>query len=176
VIPGLLQALQDPDESVRWSAAAALGNLGSAAVITDLWQLHLRQPAPYLKDAISAIQNRCQFYNYEIFQPHLAAQEADHSTSQNSDPNAITIQTLEKSTIMTDKSPIFNQQHATIGVNYAAEGSTIEFTQHTTSTPVLLNKPLRFCSPTTSNLFSNFSKNIPPWLTQPPCRKLLKPR
>jgi hypothetical protein len=34
---------------------------------------------------------------------------------------------------MTDKAPIFNQQHATIGVNYAAEGSTIEFTQHTSS-------------------------------------------
>lgn len=34
---------------------------------------------------------------------------------------------------MTAKAPIFNQQHATIGVNYAAEGSTIELTQHTSS-------------------------------------------
>lgn len=34
---------------------------------------------------------------------------------------------------MTDKSPIFNQQQATIGVNYAADGSNIEFTQHTSS-------------------------------------------
>ncbi len=35
---------------------------------------------------------------------------------------------------MTDKAPIFNQQNATIGVNYAAEGSKQEFTQHTNST------------------------------------------
>jgi hypothetical protein len=34
---------------------------------------------------------------------------------------------------MTDKAPIFNQQHATIGVNYAAEGSNIEFAQHTSA-------------------------------------------
>ncbi len=62
-IAGLLQALQDPHEYVRRRAAFALRNLGSADSITDLWQLHLRQPAPYLKDAIAAIQNRCQFYN-----------------------------------------------------------------------------------------------------------------
>jgi hypothetical protein len=58
---------------------------------------------------------------------------ADRPQSQNSDPNAITIQTLESLTIMTDKAPIFNQQQATIGVNYAAEGSKVEFTQHTSS-------------------------------------------
>ncbi len=83
--------------------------------------------------AVAAIQNQCQFYNYEIFQTHLAAQQAERFTNQSSHPNAITIQTLERLTIMTDKSPVFNQQHATIGVNYAAEGSTIEFAQHTSS-------------------------------------------
>jgi hypothetical protein len=35
---------------------------------------------------------------------------------------------------MTDKAPIFNQQNATIGVNYAAEGSKQEFTQHINGT------------------------------------------
>jgi hypothetical protein len=60
-------------------------------------------------------------------------QKADRPQSQNNDPNAITIQTLESLTIMTDKAPIFNQQHATIGVNYAAEGSKVEFNQHTSA-------------------------------------------
>ncbi len=80
-----------------------------------------------------AVLENCKYYNYELFQNRLAAQKGDCQTQPNSDPNAITIQTLERLTIMTDKSPIFNQQHATIGVNYAAEGSTIEFTQYTNS-------------------------------------------
>lgn len=86
-----------------------------------------------ITDALLSIQNRCQFYNYEIWKAHLTTQKADRQTHPNSDPNAITIKTLESLTIMTDKAPIFNQQHATIGVNYAAEGSKVEFTKHTSS-------------------------------------------
>jgi formylglycine-generating enzyme required for sulfatase activity len=36
--------------------------------------------------------------------------------------------------LMTDKAPIFHQQHATIGVNYATEGSKQEFTQNINAT------------------------------------------
>jgi prefoldin subunit 5 len=35
---------------------------------------------------------------------------------------------------MSEQSPIFNQQHATIGVNYAAEGSKQQFTQNINTT------------------------------------------
>ncbi|MGJ5630123.1 hypothetical protein [Nostoc sp. CALU 1950] len=44
------------------------------------------------------------------------------------------IASLEKLTIMSEQSPIFNQQHATIGVNYAAEGSNQQFTQNINTT------------------------------------------
>ncbi len=95
-IAGLLQALQAPDWEVRWSAAAALGQVGSAALITDLWQLHRRQPDPYLKDAISALQDRCQFYNYEIWQAHLAAHKGDRPASKTSDRSSPTIYNIDQ--------------------------------------------------------------------------------
>jgi len=66
-IPGLLWLVHQ-DSKARWKAAGALEKLGSAATITNLWQLHLRQPERHLKNAISAIQERCKFYNYEIWQ------------------------------------------------------------------------------------------------------------
>lgn len=131
-IPGLLKALEDPVSYVRESVAEALGKIGSKVAIADLWQLHLRRPEDYLEEAISAIQDRCKFYNYEICQAYLAAQHGEKIPSQSNKTiaNTITIQTVEKLTIMSDKAPIFNQQHATIGVNYAAEGSQQDFTQY----------------------------------------------
>ncbi|MBE9139678.1 HEAT repeat domain-containing protein [Nodosilinea sp. LEGE 07088] len=138
-IPGLLNALEDSDYSVRRSATEALSNLAkkhpeaSASHLPHLVRLTPTTAGPHSDLVILEIQGNCKFYNYEIFQTHLAAHEAERQTCPNSDSNAITIQTLERLTIMTDQAPIFNQQHATIGVNYAAEGSTIEFTQHTSS-------------------------------------------
>ncbi|MEM9905806.1 MAG: HEAT repeat domain-containing protein [Cyanobacteria bacterium P01_D01_bin.44] len=116
----------------------------------ELWKksveiIDLAEYLPDLKDAwietenkgirriLNVFQSKCKFYNYEIFQAHREAQQAVRHTHPDNDPNAITIQTLERLNIMTDKPPIFHQQHATIGVNYAADGSTIEFTQHTSS-------------------------------------------
>jgi hypothetical protein len=67
-VAGLRQALEDPVSDVRWRAAYALGKIGDEAALTDLWQLHRQQPEDGLEEAISAIQNRCKFYNYEIWQ------------------------------------------------------------------------------------------------------------
>lgn len=133
VITALIQALSSPHPKIHESAVKELGTIGNPLPLANLWYWYLQQSGDYLWEAISAIQRNCKFYNYEIFQAHLAAQNNARQPHPNSDCNAITIQTLEKLTIMTDKSPIFNQKHATIGVNYAAEGSTIEFTQHTNS-------------------------------------------
>ncbi|MBD2028395.1 HEAT repeat domain-containing protein [Phormidium sp. FACHB-322] len=131
-IPGLLKALDDPNSLVRGSAADALGKIGAEAAIADLWQLHFRQPEDHLENAISAIQNRRQFYNHEIWQAYLAGKQGDSAPSQSDKTieNTVIIKAVEQLTIMSDKSPVFNQQHATIGVNYAAEGSQQDFTQH----------------------------------------------
>jgi energy-coupling factor transporter ATP-binding protein EcfA2 len=88
--------------------------------------------------AIASIQSRCGYYNYEIYQAYLEAQKNDRQINQNGNTDTaiadtITIQTIERLIIMTDKGPIFNQENATIGVNYAAEGSKQEFTQHANS-------------------------------------------
>ncbi|WP_017297909.1 HEAT repeat domain-containing protein [Nodosilinea nodulosa] len=131
-IPSLLKALEDQDFIVRMSAAEVFEEIGTPNCLTKLWQLHLQQPEDALKRAISAIQDRCKFYNYEIWQACLTGQQADSTPSQSDKiiANTITVQTVEKLTIMSDKAPIFNQQNATIGVNYAAEGSQQDFTQH----------------------------------------------
>ena len=67
-VTGLLKALDDSNSDVRSSATNGLAKIGSVATIIVLWKLHRRQPKSYLKYAISTIQKRYQFYNYEIFQ------------------------------------------------------------------------------------------------------------
>ena len=131
-IAALLTALEDLGLDVPGTAAHGLKQIGRATTIAALWQLYFRQPRVQLEEAISAIQNRCKFYNYDIWQTLLAAQQNDSTPSQSDKTiaNTITIQTVEKLTIMSDKAPVFNQQHATIGVNYAAEGSQQDFIQH----------------------------------------------
>jgi HEAT repeat protein/energy-coupling factor transporter ATP-binding protein EcfA2 len=139
IIPRLLNILKNEDTlgdgawEICESARDALAKMCTPDYLADLWDIYCQNPEVYLTRTIHSIQNRCQFYNHEIWQADLTAQKADRQTHPNSDPNAITIQTLESLTIMTDKAPIFNQQQATIGVNYAAEGSKVELTQHTNS-------------------------------------------
>ncbi len=136
----LLKANYDSQQSSSsWLELQRIKALGETAggdlLLTLIKSLKIASEQDYseaLSAAIVYIQNRCKYYNYEIWQAHQAAQQADYPVSQTIDPNAITIQPLERLTIMT-KAPIFNQQYATIGVNYAAEGSKVEFTQHTSS-------------------------------------------
>jgi hypothetical protein len=75
-ISGLRQALEDQDSYIRRSAAQALGKIGGESLFNDLWQLNLRRPEDHLMDVISAIQDRCRFYNYEIWQESVAIQNA----------------------------------------------------------------------------------------------------
>lgn len=53
--------------------------------LTDLMQLITSHHIEQLFWVISIIQGRCQFYNYEIRQAHLVAQQADRQASQKSD-------------------------------------------------------------------------------------------
>ena len=83
-IPGLLKALADSDSDVRESAAAALGNFKddrAAHVLPALLFLSLTQSGQEAFKAIQAIQANCKFYNYEIWQVHVAAQQGDNSAS-----------------------------------------------------------------------------------------------
>ncbi len=104
MITALIQALSSPHPKIHESAVEELGTIGNPLPLANLWYWYLQQSGDYLWEAISAIQRNCKFYNYEIWQAHLAAQKGDRPTNQTSDPNAINIQTLEILTIeMTPK-------------------------------------------------------------------------
>jgi hypothetical protein len=141
-IPELLQRLEHSDSDVRERVADALGNIAKkqtetiAQHLPNLLTLILTNSGEAAHRVIRAIQENCKFYNYEVFQAHLEAQKLDRQTPPTSETEIANVTTIqaEKLTLMTDKAPIFNQQNATIGVNYAAEGSKQEFTQHINAT------------------------------------------
>jgi HEAT repeats/HEAT repeat/PBS lyase HEAT-like repeat len=66
-VEDLIQQFNDPVEIIRKSSAIALAQIGSPLALPHLWKLWLLGTKEYLSSAITAIQNRCQFYNYEIF-------------------------------------------------------------------------------------------------------------
>ena len=78
-IPALLRAIEDSDIGVRQKAAEALGNIGNPQPLKLFWQEHLKAPSNSIAQAITAIQNRCKFYNYDLFQSE-AIQEEPHSS------------------------------------------------------------------------------------------------
>jgi HEAT repeat protein len=66
-IPALLKALETQDPIVCEAASDALARLGSPIPLSQLWQICLTGKVNYLR-WIASIQNRCKFYNYEIWQ------------------------------------------------------------------------------------------------------------
>ncbi|MEP0918795.1 HEAT repeat domain-containing protein [Leptolyngbya sp. DQ-M1] len=124
----LLNALEkDEDVGVQTCAAESLGKIANPKLVPQLYQLQLVHQREYVSDAIFAIQEKCEYYDDEVFQNYLEAQKADRQTPQNNDLNAITKQT--SGTVIMNQ-PVFNQQNANIGINYAAEGSNPQVTQH----------------------------------------------
>lgn len=113
------------DDSTILEAVYPIGGIGNPEDLPFLIQIFKKTGKEYLLESISSIQSRCKFYNYEIWQGYIAGQKGDITPSQSDKTIASTIiiQTVEKLIIVTDKAPIFIQQHATISVNYAAEGS-----------------------------------------------------
>ena len=132
-IPGLLKLVEDSNYGVRWSAADALGNI--AKHHTEKVALHLPHllnliPSASGKEvhrAILAIQAACKYYKYEIRQLPLAPDIGRHPA--NVSASVYNIQSVKEVTVMSNQSPIFNQPHSTIGVNYAAENSNPKFIQ-----------------------------------------------
>ncbi|MBF2046702.1 MAG: HEAT repeat domain-containing protein [Elainella sp. C42_A2020_010] len=81
-IEALIQSLNHKDFSIRTNAAKALSQIAApqllaqlAQLLAQLWQL-CRSGNQEAFDAISAIQERCRFYNYEIEQMVLPANSA----------------------------------------------------------------------------------------------------
>lgn len=60
--------------------------------------------------------------------------ESTHLFTSTNTSASVNITSVEKLILMSNQAPIFNQQHATIGVNYAADGSKQEFTQNVAAT------------------------------------------
>ena len=127
-VPELLKLLKDGDVSIRYDVIKALKEIGSATALDKLQELQKIMDDNFVY-AIASIQERCQYYNYELEEERKAiATQTDGE--ERSLEQSITIPSGGIIIIMTDKSPTFNQQNATIGVNYAAEGSQQEFTQN----------------------------------------------
>ncbi|MGB3515378.1 MAG: HEAT repeat domain-containing protein, partial [Elainellaceae cyanobacterium] len=104
-IPRLLKAIEDSDYYVRKRAAEALGQFKHDCASHCLPLLFSLLPTRSGQDAYRAIQGiqaNCKFYNYEIWQAHLAAQTGDNSASQSSsnpityEINAEVVQIVEK--------------------------------------------------------------------------------
>ena len=72
----LLHALSDSSYEVRCSVTKSLGKSGDFEVLDKLWQLQYQKPESHIGNAISAIQNRYQFYNYEIWQETVLIQNS----------------------------------------------------------------------------------------------------
>jgi HEAT repeat protein len=71
VVLTLMDAAQDKYIAVRRYAAEALGKIGNPKPLTELWRRQLQAEHIEILIAISAIQERCQFYNYTLTQPPL---------------------------------------------------------------------------------------------------------
>jgi HEAT repeat protein len=80
-IPLLQQALQDYHHFVCYKAAEQLGKIGSPELISKQWQLWQEDKIDSTS-VILAIQDRYQFYNYEIYQRAQALIAAQQPLTQ----------------------------------------------------------------------------------------------
>lgn len=126
IVPLLCEALEDEEEDISIDAIHALSAIIEPEQLSFLSRCSLKITARLeelinsLLKKIAAIQENRKYYNCETFQVHLEAQKADRQAQQNSETAGTIIM----------NQPIFNQQNATIGVNYAAEGSKQDVTQY----------------------------------------------
>jgi HEAT repeat protein len=75
IVSTLIDALHDKYKSVRNKAAIALAEIGEPRSLSQLWQKQLNSNHLEIYQAISGIQNRCQFYNYDLTQLPLPADQ-----------------------------------------------------------------------------------------------------
>jgi hypothetical protein len=68
-VSALVQALNHEYSNVRRNAAEALGKIASSELLPYLSELLQTTGESYLVNTISAIQERCKYYNYTLRQP-----------------------------------------------------------------------------------------------------------
>lgn len=66
-VDALILALNDENSDVRKSAASALGNIGNSELLPRLTTYLTKNNELDVLSAITGIQNRCKYYNYEIY-------------------------------------------------------------------------------------------------------------
>ncbi|GBE93623.1 NACHT domain-containing protein [Nostoc cycadae] len=103
----LIAALQNEHFFVRMSAAEMLGKIASSDILHHIWELQLKTPAWYKSDAIDQIQQRCKFYNHEIFHSVL-----DEETN-NADPLTSSLNTLNQTLKTMSETPKYDFSNAT---------------------------------------------------------------
>jgi HEAT repeat protein len=97
----LLKKLEDPDAKVCDTASKTLGEIGFPSLLSQLWQLCLQGKSLESLFAIAAIQNRCKFYNYQIWQESNQGRTVTQPTQSMAEqskynfPNAQTVQIIE---------------------------------------------------------------------------------
>jgi HEAT repeat protein len=103
IIVTLVNALRDKHLSVRGNAVEALARIGMPQLLKMLWQQQLTISSADTYLIISAIQNRCNFYNYEIWQEAVTTQdiakeslEAKPAPTRNIFPNATEVKIIER--------------------------------------------------------------------------------
>ncbi len=123
-IPGLLKLVEDSNSYVRWKATDALAKIAKqhkekvAPHLPHLFTLIPSKSGKEVHHLILAIQAACKYYNYPIRQLSLTPESRSHPANASA---SIYIQSVER--FMSNQPPIFHQENATIGVNYAAENS-----------------------------------------------------
>jgi HEAT repeat protein len=83
-VSSLINALNDDYGIVRSCAAEALRKIGNSDIVSQLWKL-FKSGIDEAKYIILAIQNRCNFYNHDIFHspPLEEDKNSDNPTSSN---------------------------------------------------------------------------------------------
>ncbi|GET37650.1 HEAT repeat domain-containing protein [Microseira wollei] len=130
----LLQMIGDSLSIVALSATESLKNLPyliTAKYLPDLRKLISTSTESFALDAILAIQNRCQFYNYELFQSPPVPEGCRHPHDASA---SVYIESVKEITLISDQPPIFNQYNRRIGVNYAAKDSNPKIIQNVHNT------------------------------------------
>ncbi len=76
IVTSIIKALGDRYPGVRRRAVQVLGEIGDPRPISLLWQHQSKTENTDFYAAISVIQNRCKFYNYEIWKEAMTIQSA----------------------------------------------------------------------------------------------------
>ena len=88
-IPRLLEVLNASNFGLQDEVAKALGKIGHPRPIALFWQQQRTSSNTNFHSAISAIQNRCKFYNYEVWQEAVQIQNQATLGAQASSVNLL---------------------------------------------------------------------------------------